>query len=145
MKLSNDIVIFVGIIIVSLVIAYVASALAVPKTDIPDNVIKGNITSMRAIEGGESNTRVDETNGRYISRTVTMLYSIQVDIQGGGTYSYSGYLGRRGDIDVVYDTNLDSKGINLQKMAAIQDYAMQRWNYSMQNGNVIWQPYSKGS
>lgn len=141
----NNIIIFSGMILVSLIVANIGTGLTGSTNDIPDDIIAGNITYMRAVEGGEGNTRFSETDGRYFTRTVTMVYIINVDITGHPTYTFSGAVGRRGDFDVTYDSDLDAKGINLQKMAAITGYAQDRWGYILLNKNVMWQPYSKGS
>ncbi|MBU2346538.1 MAG: hypothetical protein KJ888_20300 [Gammaproteobacteria bacterium] len=145
MKINNNVIPFAGIILISLIVSQAGSALTGSTNDIPDSVIRGNITDLRAMEGVEGNTRFNETHGQYVTKTANMNYIITVNIVGSPTYTYSGTIGRDGNFDVVYDMNLDAKGIALQKMAAIQGYAYQRWGYNLLNKDVIWKPYSKGS
>mgnify|MGYP007082007798 FL=1 len=138
MKSNTNIITFAGILILSLLVTYVN---ADTQPEIPDSSIFNHVQNIRVLETGDD-AHIESVTGANESRIMHAYYRMTVNITGDATYTYTGLIKRDRGVPVIINTDLDSKGMNLQMENALYLYALQKWNAT---GVKIsgWKPYSK--
>ena len=138
MKSNTNIITFAGMLILSLLVTYVN---ADTQSEIPDSSIFNHVQNIRVLETGDD-AYIESVTGANESRIMHTYYRMTVNITGDATYTYTGLIKRDRGVPVIINTDLDSKGMNLQMENALYLYALQKWNAT---GVKIsgWKPYSK--
>jgi len=125
MKIQRETKMFIGILLLSLSIAVVASSAT------NENVIKMTALASNA----EGYILIDEDT---LLQEMPVIYKITV--HGSTTYTYM----KKDYIEVEFNLSQPNK-INSTMVKAIKDHAFDVWGYTLPDNKIRYQPYTPGT